>query len=63
MSDNLYCLLESAERRALRVVVKLDPENVIDIVGIGVDVAIEEVEVDASGRRSAEEVGVPVTEI
>ena len=48
MSNNLYCLPESGERRALGVVVELGLEDVVDIVGVGDDV-IEDVEVDAFG--------------
>ena len=48
MSNNLYYLLESEERRALRVVVEVDLEDVVDVVGVGGDV-IKDVEVDAFG--------------
>ncbi|KAL4289429.1 hypothetical protein AHAS_Ahas19G0385300 [Arachis hypogaea] len=49
MSKNLYCLLESGEWRVLRVVVELGLEDVVDVVGVGSDAVIEDVEVDASG--------------
>ncbi|KAL4381545.1 hypothetical protein AHAS_Ahas04G0144200 [Arachis hypogaea] len=32
MSNNLYCLSESGEKCALRVVVKLDLEDLVDVV-------------------------------
>ncbi|KAL4365496.1 hypothetical protein AHAS_Ahas07G0111900 [Arachis hypogaea] len=62
MSNNLYCLPESGERRALGVVVELGLKDIMDVVRVGGDI-IEDVEVDASGGRSAEEVDVPVIEI
>ncbi|KAL4276928.1 hypothetical protein AHAS_Ahas20G0256200 [Arachis hypogaea] len=49
MPNNLYCLPENGERCALRVVMKLGFEDVLDVVGIGGDAFIEDVEVDASG--------------
>ncbi|RYR26748.1 hypothetical protein Ahy_B02g061053 [Arachis hypogaea] len=48
MSNNLYCLLESGERRTLGIVVELGLEDVVDIVGVGGDAVVEDVEVDAS---------------
>ncbi|KAL4349786.1 hypothetical protein AHAS_Ahas10G0076800 [Arachis hypogaea] len=47
MSNNLYCLPKSGERRALGVVMELGLEDVVDVVGVGGDV-IEYVKVDAS---------------
>ena len=49
MSNNLYCLPESGERHALRVVVELDLEDVVNVVGVGGDAVIEDVEINASG--------------
>ena len=48
MSNNLYCLLESGERRALGVVVELGLEDVVDVVEIGGDI-IKDVKVDVFG--------------
>ncbi|RYR33101.1 hypothetical protein Ahy_A10g047673 isoform A [Arachis hypogaea] len=45
MSNNLYCLPENGERLALGVVVELGLEDVMDVVRIGGDVVIEDVEV------------------
>ncbi|KAL4330366.1 hypothetical protein AHAS_Ahas13G0392900 [Arachis hypogaea] len=61
MSNNLNCFPESGERRSLRIVVELDLDDVVDVVGVGCGAVIEDVEVDISGGRKAEEVGVPVT--
>ena len=36
MSNNLYCLPESGERRALGVVVELGLEDVVDVSGLEV---------------------------
>ncbi|KAL4316976.1 hypothetical protein AHAS_Ahas15G0338900 [Arachis hypogaea] len=55
VSNNLYCLADSGERRALRVVVELDLEDVVNVVGVGSDAVIEDVEVYAFGGRSGEE--------
>ncbi|RYR72676.1 hypothetical protein Ahy_A02g006903 isoform E [Arachis hypogaea] len=46
MSNNLYYLPESGERRTLRVVVELGLEDAVDYVGVRGDV-IKDVEVDA----------------
>ncbi|XP_020972657.1 uncharacterized protein LOC110269279 [Arachis ipaensis] len=51
MSNNLYCLLESGERRTLGIVVELGLEDVVDIVGVGGDAVVEDVEVDASSGK------------
>ncbi|KAL4315969.1 hypothetical protein AHAS_Ahas15G0238200 [Arachis hypogaea] len=48
MSNNLYFLLESGEKRVLGVVVELGLEDVVDIVGVESDVVIKDVKVDAS---------------
>ncbi|KAL4294456.1 hypothetical protein AHAS_Ahas18G0229900 [Arachis hypogaea] len=48
MSNNLYWLPESGERRAPGVVVKIGLGDVVDVVGVGGDV-IKDVEVDAFG--------------
>ncbi|KAL4329293.1 hypothetical protein AHAS_Ahas13G0285600 [Arachis hypogaea] len=45
MSNNLYCLPKSGEKCVLGVVVELDLEDVVDIVGVGGDAVIEDVEV------------------
>ena len=49
MSNNLYCLPESGERRALGVFVELGLEDVVDVVGVRGDTIIEDVEVDVYG--------------
>ncbi|XP_057755281.1 uncharacterized protein LOC130974409 [Arachis stenosperma] len=46
MSNNLYYLLESGERRALGVFVELGLEDVVDVIGVRGDV-IKDVGVDA----------------
>ncbi|KAL4343637.1 hypothetical protein AHAS_Ahas11G0098300 [Arachis hypogaea] len=50
MSNNIYCLPESGERHALGIVVELGIEDVMNVVGVGGDAVIEDVEVDASSR-------------
>ena len=44
-----YCFPKNGKRCVLRVVVKLDLENVVDIVGVGGDAVIKDVEMDAFG--------------
>ncbi|KAL4275727.1 hypothetical protein AHAS_Ahas20G0136100 [Arachis hypogaea] len=41
MSNNLYCLLKSGERRALGLVVELGLENMVDIIELHHDLILE----------------------
>ncbi|KAL4329662.1 hypothetical protein AHAS_Ahas13G0322500 [Arachis hypogaea] len=50
MFNNLYCFPESGERHAFGVVVELGLKDVVDLVEVGGDAFIENVEVDISVR-------------
>ncbi|KAL4300650.1 hypothetical protein AHAS_Ahas17G0222100 [Arachis hypogaea] len=49
ISNNLYCLPKSGERRALGIVIELGLEDVVDVVRVGGDTVIEDVKVDSYG--------------
>ncbi|RYR45266.1 hypothetical protein Ahy_A07g031104 isoform A [Arachis hypogaea] len=53
MSNDLYCLRESGEKRVLWIVVELSLEDVVDVIGVEGDV-IENVEVNASSGKKKE---------
>ncbi|KAL4317303.1 hypothetical protein AHAS_Ahas15G0371600 [Arachis hypogaea] len=48
MSNNLYCFPENGKRRTFGVVVELGLEDVVNIVGVGDDDVIKNLEVSAS---------------
>ncbi|RYQ95899.1 hypothetical protein Ahy_B08g091281 isoform B [Arachis hypogaea] len=57
MSNNLYCLPKSGERCDFGVVVQLDFDNVVDVIGVGGDIVIEDKKKKKKERKNRERMG------